>query len=217
MTARILLADDDRITRQGLRSLIEKEHDIEVVDEADDGRKAIDLVRELVPDIVIMDITMPNLNGIDATRHIVREFPKVKVIALSIHSNRAFVVDMLKAGASGYVLKECTFDELVEAIRAVIDGGVYLSSKVASILVNDYVQRLTKITESPLETLTEREREVLQLIGEGKNTKQIALQLHVSIKTIEADRRKIMEKLDAHSIAELVKIAILGGLASLEV
>ena len=217
MTARILLADDDRITRQGLRSLIEKENDIEVVDEADDGRKAIDLVRELVPDIVIMDITMPNLNGIDATRHIVREFPKVKVIALSIHSNRAFVVDMLKAGASGYVLKECTFDELVEAIRAVIDGGVYLSSKVASILVNDYVQRLTKITESPLETLTEREREVLQLIGEGKNTKQIALQLHVSIKTIEADRRKIMEKLDAHSIAELVKIAILGGLASLEV
>ena len=200
-----------------MRSLIEKEHDIEVVDEADDGRKAIDLVRELVPDIVIMDITMPNLNGIDATRHIVREFPKVKVIALSIHSNRAFVVDMLKAGASAYVLKECTFDELVEAIRTVIDGGVYLSPKVAGVLVNDYVRRLTKITESPLETLTEREREVLQLIGEGKNTKQIALQLHVSIKTIEADRRKIMEKLDAHSIAELVKIAILGGLASLEV
>ena len=160
---------------------------------------------------------MPNLNGIDATRHIVREFPQVKVIALSIHSNRAFVVDMLKAGASAYVLKECTFDELVEAIRTVIDGGVYLSPKVAGVLVNDYVRRLTKITESPLETLTEREREVLQLIGEGKNTKQIALQLHVSIKTIEADRRKIMEKLDAHSIAELVKIAILGGLASLEV
>ncbi len=217
MTARILLADDDRITRQGLRSLIEKEHDIEVVDEADDGRKAIDLVRKLVPDMVIMDITMPNLNGIDATRHIVREFPQVKVIALSIHSNRAFVVDMLKAGASGYVLKECTFDELVEAIRTVIDGGVYLSPKVAGVLVNDYVQRLTRITESPLETLTEREREVLQLIGEGKNTKQIALQLHVSTKTIEANRRKIMEKLDARSIAELVKIAILGGLASLEV
>ena len=217
MTARILLADDDRITRQGLRSLIEKENDIEVVDEADDGRKAIDLVRKLVPDVVIIDITMPNLNGIDATRHIVREFPQVKVIALSIHSNRAFVVDMLKAGASAYVLKECTFDELVEAIRTVIDGGVYLSPKVAGVLVNDYVRRLTKITESPLETLTEREREVLQLIGEGKNTKQIALQLHVSTKTVEANRRKIMEKLDAHSIAELVKIAILGGLASLEV
>jgi DNA-binding NarL/FixJ family response regulator len=217
MSTRIILADDHGITRQGLRSLLEKEPDIEVVGEADNGRKVIDLVRKLVPNMVIMDITMPNLNGVDATRHIIRESPQVKVIALSIHSNRAFVVDMLKAGASGYVLKECTFDELVEAIRTVSDGGVYLSPKVAGLVVSDYVQRVVKTTGSPLESLAEREREVLQLIGEGKNTKQIALQLHVSPKTIEADRRKIMEKLDAHTIAELVKIAILGGLASLEV
>jgi DNA-binding NarL/FixJ family response regulator len=217
MSIRILLVDDHAITREGLRSLIEKQSDMEVIGEAKDGRKAVELVRELLPDVVITDITMTNLNGVDATRQIVREFPKVKVIALSIHSNRAFVVEMLKAGASGYVLKECTFDELVEAIQTVIDGGVYLSPKVAGVVVSDYVQRLAKAAESPLETLTEREREVLQLISEGKNTKQVALQLHVSTKTIEANRRKIMEKLDVHSIAELVKIAILGGLVSLEV
>jgi two-component system response regulator NreC len=217
MSTRILLVDDHAITREGLRSLIEKQADMEVIGEAKDGRKAVELVRELSPDVVITDITMTNLNGVDATRQIVREFPKIKVIALSIHSNRAFVADMLKAGASGYVLKECTFDELVDAIRTVMDGGVYLSPKVASVVVSDYVQRSAGATETPLGSLTEREREILQLISEGKNTKQIALQLHVSTKTIEADRRKIMQKLDAHSIAELVKIAILGGLASLEV
>jgi len=217
MSIRILLVDDHAITREGLRSLIEKQADMEVIGEAKDGRKAVELVRELSPDVVITGITMTNLNGVDATRQIVREFLKIKVIALSIHSNRAFVADMLKAGASGYVLKECTFDELVDAIRTVTDGSVYLSPKVASVVVSDYVQHSAEAVESPLGSLTERQREILQLISEGKNTKQIALQLHVSTKTIEADRRKIMQKLDAHSIAELVKIAILGGLASLEV
>ncbi len=217
MSIRIILVDDHAITREGLRSLIEKQSDMEVIGEAKDGRKAVELVRELSPDVVITDITMLNLNGVDATRQIVREFPKVKVIALSIHSNRAFVVDMLKAGASGYVLKECTFDELVDAIQTVIDGGVYLSPKVAGVVVSDYVQRLAKSAKSPLETLTERQRHVLQLIGEGKNTKKIALQLHISTKTVEANRHKIMEKLDVSSIADLVKIAISGGLASLEV
>jgi len=217
MSIRIILVDDHAITREGLRSLIEKQADMEVIGDAKDGRKAVELVRELSPDVVITDISMPNLNGVDATRQIVRDFPKIKVVALSIHSNRAFVADMLKAGASGYVLKECTFDELVDAIRTVIDGGVYLSPKVASIVVSDYIKHSAGAAELPLGSLTEREREILQLIGEGKNTKQIALQLHVSTKTIEADRRKIMQKLDAHSIAELVKIAISGGLASLEV
>lgn len=216
MSIRIILVDDHTITREGLRSLIEKQSDMEVIGEAQDGRKAVELMRKLQPDIVITDISMPNLNGVDATRQIVHENPKVKVLALSIHSNRAFVADMLKAGASGYVLKECTFDELVEAIRTVINGGVYLSSKVAGVVVSDYVQHLARDAESPLGILTERERQVLQLIGEGKNTKQIALELHVSTKTIEACRHKIMEKLDVHSIADLVKIAILGGLASLE-
>ena len=216
MSIRILLADDHGIVREGLRSLLEKEPDIKVVGEAENGRKALGLVSELLPDVVIMDISMPGLNGADATRQIVRQFPAVKVIALSMHSNRIFVADMLKAGASGYVLKECLFEELVEAIRIVAAGDKHLSPKVAGVVVSDYVKRLSAGAESPLETLTGREREVLQLIGEGKNTKQIALELHVSSKTIEANRRKIMEKLDAHSIAELVKIAIVGGLASLE-
>jgi len=141
----------------------------------------------------------------------------VKVIALSMHSNRAFVADMLKAGASGYVLKECSFDELVEAVRTVAAGGTYLSPKVAGVVVSDYVNRLSDgVGGFPLDKLTERDREVLQLVSEGKNTKQIARELHVSTKTIEANRRRIMEKLDAHSVAELVKIAIDGGLASLQ-
>jgi len=216
MAIRILLADDHGITRQGLCSLIEKEPDIEVVGEAEDGRKALELVRQLLPNIVVTDITMPNLNGVDATRQITRDFPQIKVIGLSIHSKMAFVVGMLKAGASGYLLKECLFDEFVEAIRTVSNGGTYLSPKVAGVVVSDYVKRLSDSPESPMEILTEPEREVLQLVGEGKNTKEIALQLHVSTKAIEARRRKIMEKLDAHSTADLVRLSILGGLAALE-
>lgn len=216
MSVRILLAEDHGITRQGLRSLIEKQPDMEVVGEAEDGRKALELVRQLVPDILITDISMPNLNVIDATRQIVHDFPQTKVIALSIHSKTAFVTGMLRAGAAGYLLKESLFDELLEAIRTVLAGGTYLSPKIAGALVDAFIKGLDPLAESPLEILTEREREVLQLIAEGKNTKEIALALHVSPKAIEANRRKIKEKLGAHSVAELVKIAILGGLTSLE-
>ncbi len=216
MSVRILLADDHGIVREGLCSLLEEQSDMEVVGEAEDGRKALDLVRELVPDIVIMDITMPNLNGVDATRQIVREFPKTRVICLSIHSNKRFVANMLKAGASGYVLKECLFGELVQAVRTVTGGGVYLSPQITGVVVDDYVKRLLTDARLPLEVLTDRERQVLQLLAEGKSTKQIALELHVSTKAIEAKRRKIMEKLHAHSVAELTKIAILGGLTTLE-
>jgi DNA-binding NarL/FixJ family response regulator len=190
---------------------------MEIIGEADDGRKALDLVRELEPDVVIMDISMPNLNGVDATRHIVREYPKVKVIALSMHSSSMFVADMIKAGASGYILKDCLFEELAEAIKTVNDGGVYLSPDVVSLVVGDYMNRLSGAGGLPLESLSEREREVLQLIGEGKNTKQIAQILHVSTKAIEANRRKIMEKLNSHSVADLVRWAILGGLTTLEI
>ncbi len=216
MSVRILLADDHAIIRQGLCSLLEKQPDVEVVAGAEDGRKALELVRELVPDIVIMDITMPELNGIDATSKIVHEHPEVKVIALSIHSSRRFVAEMLRAGASGYILKECLFDELIEAIRTVVAGRIYLSPRIAGVVVDDYVRHLEKNTPSALEVLTERQREVLQLMAEGKSTKEIALQLHLSTKTIESNRRNIMEKLDIHSVAELTKCAVREGLTALE-
>ncbi len=216
MSIKVMLADDHGIIRQGVRLLLEQEPDIEVVGEAEDGRKALALVQELLADIVIMDITMPNLNGIDATRKIVSQFPKVKVIALSIHSGRHFVADMLKAGASGYLLKECLADELLRAIRTVANGGIYLSPGAAGAVVDDYVKRLMTVTNSWMAMLTDREREVLQLIAEGKAIKQIALELHVSNKAIEAARRKIMEKLDIHSVAELTKYAIREGLTSVE-
>ena len=216
MSIKVLLADDHALIREGLRSLLEKQPDMEVVADADDGRRAIELVRELSPDVVVMDVTMPTLGGIEATRQITGEFPAVKVIALSIHSRRRFVADMLQAGAAGYILKECLFDELVQAIRAVSEGGRYLSPRITDVVVDDYVKRLSGGVDSPLASLTGREREVLQLVAEGKSTKQIAVELHVSTKTIEANRRQIMEKLDTYSVAELTKYAVREGLASLE-
>ena len=211
-----MLVDDHAIIRQGLRSLLEKQPDIEVVAEAEDGRKALELVRKVLPDIVVMDVSMPGLNGIEATRQICSELPQVRVIALSIHSNRRFVTDMLRAGAAGYILKECLFDELVQAIQAVAAGDSYLSPRITGVVVGDYTKHLSASFDSPLATLTSREREVLQLVAEGKSTKQIALELHVSNKTIEANRRQIMSKLDLHSVAELTKYAIREGLTTLE-
>lgn len=214
MSIKILVADDHGIVRQGLHSLLEKEPDMEVVGEAEDGRETLQLVRELVPDIVVMDVSMPNLGGIGATHRIVHEWPGVKVIALSIHSNRQFVIDMLQAGAVGYILKECLFDEFVQAIRTVVAGGKYLSSRITGVVVDDYVKRLSTTAESQLAVLTDRQREVLQLLAEGKSTKQIALQLNVSTKTVEWNRRQLMEKLDLHTIAELIKFAIRKGVTS---
>jgi len=210
------LADDHKITRQGLRSLLEKEPDMEVVAEAEEGRTAVRLVRELLPDVVVMDVSMPDLNGMEATHQIVAEHPNVKVIALSIHSDNLFVSEMLKSGASGYLLKDCAFEELARAIHVVVDGKTYLSPAVSGVVVDDYLHRLAR-TESPSsEVLTDREREVLQLIAEGKSTKQVALKLHISVKTVETHRRQIMSKLDIHTIAELTKYAIRKGLTSLE-
>jgi DNA-binding NarL/FixJ family response regulator len=216
MPTRILVADDHAIIRQGLCSLLEKQPDIEVVGEVGDGRKALESVQELNPDIVIMDISMPNLNGIDATRKIVERWQGIKVVALSIHSSRRFVTEMLKAGASGYILKECLFDELVKAMQTVLKGGIYLSPRITGVVVDDYVKRLSQEYQPEAPELTERQREVLQLLTEGKSTKQIALQLHVSAKTIESNRRNIMDKLEIHSVAELTKYAIREGLTTLE-
>ena len=215
MSIKALLVDDHGIIRQGLRSLLSKEPDIEVIAEAEDGRKAVALVREFLPDIVIMDITMPNLNGVEATKKITAEFPGTKVVALSIHSNRRFVSDMLKAGACGYILKEGLFDELVQAINVVMDGGTYLSPQITDVVVDDYVKRLSSENELKPTVLSSREHEVLQLLAEGRTTKQIALELHVSTKTIEANRRQIMDKLNIYSVAELTKHAIREGLTTL--
>jgi DNA-binding NarL/FixJ family response regulator len=216
MSIRILLADDHKITRQGLRSLLDNQPDIEVVAEAEEGRAAVRLMRELAPNVVIMDVSMPDLNGMEATRQIVAEFPNVKVVALSMHKDAQFVIEMLRSGASGYLLKECAFEELERAIRTVAANKTYLSPSISSVGVDDYLHRLSKADFSNSEVLTDREREVLQLLTEGKSTKQIALKLHISNKTVETHRRQIMNKLDIHTVAELTKYAIRKGLTSLE-
>jgi len=216
MSIRILLADDHKITRQGLRSLLDKHPDMEVVAEAEEGRTAVRLVRELVPNVVIMDVSMPDLNGMQATRKIIAEFPNVKIIALSMHSDSLFVIEMLKSGASGYLLKDCAFEELERAIRTVVADKTYLSPSISGVVVDDYLHRLSRADFADSEVLTDREREVLQLMAEGKSTKRIALELHISAKTVETHRRQIMNKLDIHTVAELTKYAIRKGLTSLE-
>jgi DNA-binding NarL/FixJ family response regulator len=231
---KVMLADDHRIVREGLRSLLESQPDMQVVAEAADGRQAVEMARDLSPDVVVMDVAMPQLNGIEATRQIFASEPTMKVVALSMHSDRRYVSEALKAGASGYVLKDGAFDELITAIRSVVADRVYLSPRVAGVVVDDYVRRLPTRGARPdaahpgtddgfgsrrgaFDTLTPREREVLQLMAEGYATKEVAHRLHVSVKTVETHRRQIMDKLDMHSVAELTKYAIREGLTSLEV
>ena len=216
MKTRILLADDHKIIRDGLRSLIEKHPEMEVVGEAENGRTTVKLALELEPDVVIMDISMPDLNGIDATQQIVADVPDVKVIALSMHSDKRFVVGMFKAGACGYLLKDCAFDELEQAINTVLSDQTYLSPKIATVVIKNYVPHVSAQNTSAFSILSAREREVLQLLAEGKSTKQIASDLYLSIKTIETYRQKIMDKLDIHNLADLIKFAIREGLTSLE-
>jgi DNA-binding NarL/FixJ family response regulator len=216
VTARIILADDHNIVRQGLKSLIENELGLDIVGEAGTGRIAVQLTRDLKPDLVIMDVSMPDLNGIEATRQIMGLLPEVKVLGLSMHSDKRFVAGILKAGASGYLLKDCAFEEMAGAIRAVVGGGTYLSPGVAGPVIQDYLQRLTENDYDVSPTLSPREREVLQLLAEGRSTKTIAGNLGLSVKTIETHRRQVMEKLNVHSIAELTKYAIREGLTSLE-
>lgn len=215
MSIKIILADDHEIMREGLKSLLEKQGDITVIGQAEDGRTTVRLARELSPDIVIMDISMPDMNGIEATRQIVGRDSRAKVIALSVHSDKRFVSEMLHAGASAYLLKDCAFNELVNAVRAVIANHSYLSPEITDAMIKDYKDILSKNPLSAFSILTSREREVLQLLAEGKTTKDIAARLNVSVKTIETYRHQLMDKLHIHSVADLTKYAIKEGLTSL--
>jgi DNA-binding NarL/FixJ family response regulator len=214
MSIKVLIADDHQIVREGLRALLEKEIDIRVLGEAEDGRMVLRMARELQPDVIIMDVAMPDLNGIEATRQIVGELPGVKIIALSMHDDRRFVLNMLKAGAAGYMLKDCAFKDLAKAIRVVMSHKTFLSPEVADIVVKDYLSTTQTAESSAFNQLSPREREVLQLLAEGKTSALIAESLHISIKTVETHRQQIMVKLKIRSVAELTKYAIREGLTS---
>jgi DNA-binding NarL/FixJ family response regulator len=212
MTTRILLADDHELILDGVNALLEREPEFEVIGKVTDGRLAIRLSREQVPGIVVMDLTMPDMSGIEATRLIVTESPAVKVLCLSMHADRGFVMAALEAGASGYVLKDAAKKELLHAIRTVIKGQVYLSPGIAGTVVD--AARSVASDCSDFALLTEREREVLQLLAQGESTKQIACRLYLSVKTVGTHRRHIMDKLNINNIAGLTKFAIREGLAS---
>ena len=212
---RVLLAEDHTIVRKGLRSLLDAEPDIEVVGEADNGRQAIQQVHDLGPDVVLMDITMPELNGLEATRRIKGQFPQVQVLVLSMHANEQYVFEILRAGASGYLVKQSAVAELVLAIRAVHRGDGFLSPAISRTVIDEYSRRAdAKMNDTQYDRLTPREREVLQLVAEGHSNREIADLLCISIKTVEAHRAHLMDKLDLHNTAELTRYAIARGLIS---
>ena len=212
---RVFLADDHRIFREGIRSLLDKVPDIEVVGEADDGLEAVASVSRLIPDVVLMDITMPGLNGLDATRQIKQKHPSVKILILTMHETDQYLSEMLEAKASGYVVKTTTSRELVSAIREVHRGDVHLYPSIARMLVDDYLLRVKNGEEqTSYDGLTQREREVLRYIAEEKQNKDIAKLLAISIRTVQAHRTHLMEKLGAHDRTQLVKYAIRKGIIS---
>ena len=218
MKIRVMLVDDHTIFRSGLRAILENQSSIEVVGEAENGWKAIEMVKEYAPHLVIMDIGMAELNGIEATRKIRSESPGVKILALSMHSDKRYVLTMLKAGASGYLLKNCAIKELTRAIDTIMAKQIYLSPSISKMVLDELLLTANGADDKYLGNpdLTPREREVLQLLAEGKSTKQIASQLHISVSTAETHRRQMMEKLDLHSVAELTKFAIREGMTPLE-
>ncbi len=217
MSIKVLIADKHVVVREAIRSLIKKQPDMEIVAEADNGIKALNLSLELKPDVIIIDVFIPSLNGVDVTKQIIGGFPNAKVMALSMCTNSILISDMIKAGASGYILKDCLFNELSDAIRIVFKGGVYLSPLVLSMVVNKYISFLPDIGGLPLETLTERENEVLHLLGTGENIKQISQRLQVSIHVIERHCHMIIKKLNNSNLADVVMGSIFRGFASFEI
>ncbi len=216
MKIRVMLADDHRLFRDGLRTLLEQQADVEVVGVAVDGQSALGQVSICRPNVVLMDVSMPGLNGLEATRHLRTEHPEVAVLMLSMHADHRFVVEALRAGALGYVLKDCEIAELREAIRAVFKRQIFLSHSIAEGVVREYLALTDDLPNSAFSVLSAREREVLQMLAEGCSAKDIAGALHIGNKTVETHRKNIMDKLNIHSIAELTKYAIREGLTHLE-
>jgi len=205
---RILLADDHALVRQGFRRILEAEPDMEIVGEADNGRETVALAEKLRPDVIVMDVGMPELNGIEATRRLSESLPRTRVLALSMHKDSVYVREILRAGARGYLLKDAFDRDLLLAVRAVARGEAYLSPAVSEAVLSDYRRHV----RDPLDLLTSREREVLQMLAEGKTNKEIAAALQLSVYTVDAHRGRIMEKLNLHSIGELVRFAVRHGL-----
>jgi len=217
MAVKVLLAEDHNLVRSGIRALLERAEGFEVVGEAADGKEAVRLVEKLEPDVVVMDVNMPGMNGIEATRGVLDKRPQTFVIMLSMHDDRRYIYEALKAGASGYLLKDAAFNELADAIKSVVSGKTYLSPSVADVALSDYVRRAHGEREGPgVELLSPREREVLAMIAEGKSSSEMGKELHISVHTIDTHRRKIMEKLEIHNLAGLIKFAIRHGLTGLE-
>jgi two-component system, NarL family, response regulator NreC len=209
---RIVLADDHAVMRSGLRALLQQQDDFKVVGEANDGREAVSLVEAAHPDVIVMDLTMPNLNGTEASRQIASKHPDIAIIILSMHSDEAYVLRALKAGARGYLLKESAEADLINAIRAVKAGKAFFSPAVSRMLVEDYMRQLQdKDIEDTYDLLTPREREILQLVAEGKSNKDIANMLNLSVYTVETHRGNIMEKLNIHTVPELILYAVRKG------
>ncbi len=216
MSTTILLADDHRIFRDGLRPLLTAQDDLTVVAEADNGLEALQLARELAPDVAVLDISMPGLNGIEVARRLTQEAPGVKTIILSMHSDRRFVLAALRAGARGYLLKDTGIEELLTAVRSVCVGQIHLCAAVSEQVVRDYISFATDDEGSVFALLSAREREVLQMLAEGLTTKEIASRLNLSAKTVESHRKSVMDKLEIRSIAELTRYAIREGLTPLD-
>ncbi|MBN2054330.1 response regulator transcription factor [bacterium] len=213
---RVLLADDHRIVREGLGSLLEQRGRVEIVAAVSNGLDALSQALARTPDVAVLDITMPGLNGIEVTHRLHAERPGIHVIILSMHDDRGFVLEALRAGARGYVLKDSAFKDLLAAIQTVMTGGVYLSPQITNVVVEAAIRPVQRTDETPFALLSGREREVLQMLAEGMKVKEIAGALHVSPKTIETHRKNIMDRLDLHSIAELTKYAVRNGLTDIK-
>ena len=213
---KVILADDHTILRSGLRLILNQERDIEVVGEAEDGRECLKMVEELDPDIVLMDITMPILNGLEATRQIKKKFPEVDVLMLTVHETEEYVYQVFRAGASGYLLKKTAHQDLVSAIRSVYNGHFFISPSISKSVIREYIAKAEKSHDDGFDRLTEREREILQLIAEGKSNKDISDMLNISMKTVEVHRAHLMEKLDLHNTADLTRYAIKKGIVGLD-